>query len=71
MEYSVKMTPHAVLQIEEIISYISHVLMSPESAKGWTDRLQKEIAGLSELPERFPLLDAEPWHSRGIRKMPV
>ena len=71
MEYSVKLTPHAIEQIQETIAYISKVLLVPETARAWSDYLQKEIAGLSTMPERFSAVDEEPWRSRGYRKMLV
>jgi len=71
MDYSVKLTPNAVEQIQETISYISKELMAPEAAKAWSDYLQKEISGLATMPARFSAVDAEPWHSRGYRRMPV
>ena len=71
MAYDVRITPYAIDQIGNVIAYISKVLLVPEVAKAWADKLQKEIAGLSEMPERYPLFDREPWRSRGIRKMPV
>ncbi len=71
MEYSVKLTPHAIVQIQETIAYISKVLLVPETAIAWSDYLQKEIAGLSTMPARFSAVDEEPWRSRGYRKMLV
>ena len=71
MEYSVKLTPHAIVQIQETIAYISKVLLVPETARAWSDYLQKEIAGLSTMPARFSAVDEEPWRSRGYRKMLV
>lgn len=71
MHYSVKLNKHSVLQIQEAITYISKVLFAPDTAKAWSDYLEKKIAGLDTMPERFPLVDKEPWHSNGIRKMPV
>lgn len=71
MQYDVKLTPRAIAQIREVIEYISKVLLVPDTAASWADRLQKEISDLSEMPERYPLFDHEPWRSRGIRKMPV
>jgi toxin ParE1/3/4 len=71
MEYSVKLTPYAIVQIQETIAYISKVLLVPETARAWSDYLQKEIAGLSTMPARFSAVDEEPWRSRGYRKMLV
>lgn len=39
------------------------------SAK-WGDALQSEIAKLDFMPTRYPLTEEEPWHKKGIRKMP-
>lgn len=47
MEYTVKLTFHAMEQIQEAISYISKSLMEPEIAKRWADYLQKEISSLN------------------------
>ena len=71
MEYTVKLTFHAMEQIQEAISYISKSLMEPEIAKRWADYLQKEISSLNAMPARYPLTRGEPWHTRGIHKMPV
>jgi toxin ParE1/3/4 len=35
------------------------------------DTLEKEILSLSTLPNRVALTEEEPWHSAGIRKIPV
>lgn len=69
MQYTVKMTLNAMEQVSEIISYISKVLLVPDTATKWADYLQKEILGLNIMPSRFPLIDKEPWRSKGIHKM--
>lgn len=71
MQYEVKLTPQAVEQIQETVSYISHILLEPEIARRWVDFLQQEISSLNSMPARFPLTEEEPWHSYGIRKMTV
>ncbi len=71
MDYSVKLTPHAIVQIQETIAYISKVLLVPETATAWADYLQKEIAALDSMPAKYPLTEEEPWRSKGMRKMPV
>lgn len=70
-EYSVKLTPHAIIQIQEAIAYISKVLLAPETAMLWANRLEKEISKLGTMPARFPLTDREPWKTIGYRKMSV
>ena len=71
MEYEVTLTSQAMEQIQETVSYIAHILLEPEAASRWGDLLQKEIASLNFMPARYPLTEEEPWHSYGIRKMPV
>lgn len=71
MQYEVKLTTQAVEQIQETVSYISHILLEPEIARRWADLLQQEISSLHSMPARFPLIEEEPWHTYGIRKMTV
>ncbi|MCR5652553.1 MAG: type II toxin-antitoxin system RelE/ParE family toxin [Ruminococcus sp.] len=71
MEYSVRLAPHAIVQIQEAVSYISKVLNEPNTANSWADYLQKEISKLDSMPARFPLVENEKWAVKGIRKFPV
>lgn len=69
MEFEIKVTPYALEQIKETIHYISHTLLSANAAKHWADVLENEIKSLSFMPLRYPLVQEEPWQSKGIRKM--
>ena len=71
MQYKVKLTPQALEQIEETIQYISKILLEPEIARKWADTLQCEIEKLDSMPSRYPFIEEEPWHTKGIRRMPV
>lgn len=71
MTYQVKLTNNAILQLREIIGYISKVLFEPEAAKRWSERIKKAVSALDYLPLRYPLVDEEPWRTEGIRKMTV
>ena len=51
--------------------YIRYTLQSPGTAMKMLDTLEQEIASLSCFPNRVPLTDEEPWHSRGVHKMLV
>lgn len=44
MQYEVKLTPQAVEQVQETVSYISHILLEPEIARRWANLLQQEIS---------------------------
>jgi len=71
MSYEVKLTKSAIGQLNEAIWYISKVLIEPETAKSWSDRIKKDISSLNQLPHRYPLVAEEPWRTEGIRKMTV
>ncbi|MCM1368462.1 MAG: type II toxin-antitoxin system RelE/ParE family toxin [Roseburia sp.] len=71
MAYKVKITPLAVSQLKETVTYISETLLVPEIAAKWLDLLKREISTLDSLPNRFPLTDEEPWRSKGVRKQLV
>lgn len=47
------------------------ILLTPETARRWADTLQCEIGKMDSMPSRYPLTEEEPWHTKGIRKMPV
>lgn len=71
MRYEVKLTAQAIGQIEETVQYISKILLEPETARKWADTLQCEIEKLDSMPSRHPLIEEEPWRTKGIRKMSV
>ena len=71
MTYKVKLTNNALAQLKEAVGYISKVLLEPEVARRWSDRIKKEILTLDHMPLRYPLVDEEPWGAEGIHKMTV
>lgn len=71
MSYKEKLTNNALDQIKTAIGYISKVLLEPEAARRLSDRIKKAISSLDNMPFRYPLVDEEPWHTEGIRKMKV
>ena len=50
---------------------IAYELLEPDTAAGQTGRSMKAVRSLEEMPIRHRLLDEEPWHSQGMRLMPV
>lgn len=46
-------------------------MLSPDNAAGQLKRLEEHIIGLEEFPDKFRPYEKEPWHSRGLRVMPV
>ncbi|WP_042356936.1 type II toxin-antitoxin system RelE/ParE family toxin [Bacillus rubiinfantis] len=69
--YAVKITTQAEEQMQEITRYIASELKAPDAALRLLDALEDAISSLSDFPQRVALTEEEPWHSYGIRKMPV
>lgn len=55
----------------QIVDYISNELFAPEAAIQLLDKLENSIMALEEFPERFQLIDEEPWRSERVRKIVV
>ena len=64
-EYKVKVTWQAMAQMKEIVQYISVELLSPEAADKLLDKMREAIAKLSVMPERYALIEEEPWKQEG------
>ena len=71
VQYEVKITEQALKDMESIYEHIACVLLSPGNAIEQYNRIADAILKLDTLPERFKVLDSEPEHSRGIRRMLV
>lgn len=71
MAFEVKITPLAVSQLKDTVTYISETLLVPETATKWLNILKSKISTLESLPNRFPLTDEEPWRAKGVRKQIV
>lgn len=71
MIYGITITEQADSDLRGIYEYIAFELLSPDNAAGQLDRLEENIMTLEEFPEKFRLYEKEPWHSRGLRVMPV
>jgi len=55
--------------LNELDDYITFELLAPETAVSYIGFIKKELASLNYMPNRYKLLDDEPWHSRGVRRM--
>lgn len=71
MIYHVTLTQQAQADLREIFKYIAIDLQSVENASGQLDRLEKAIATLDQVPERFRAYDKPKWRQRNLRIMPV
>lgn len=71
MTYQVTLTPQAQTDLREIFKYIVVDLQSVQNATGQLDRLEKAIASLDQMPERYRVYDKPKWRERNLRIMPV
>lgn len=71
MIFEIEISAQAEIDLRGIYEYITFELQAPENASGQLDRLEKSIINLEQMPERFREYEKEPWHSRGLRIMPV
>ena len=67
MEYEVRITLQVQAHLRETRDYIAQKLLAPEAAKSTVQRLGTVMASLSQMPNRVPLIEEEPWRSEGVR----
>lgn len=67
--YKVWYSPPAQMDLKAIYRYIAIDLKARSTAKGQTDRIRKEIKELNLFPEKFSVVDWEPWHSKNVRRI--
>lgn len=70
-ELEVIVTQDAENDLTEILDYISFVLLVPKVAIGYLAELREEMSKLSYRGASIAPVSQEPWHSRGIKKIPV
>lgn len=71
MTFSIAMTNQAKADLVSICQYIAYDLQSPQTAEGQLSRLEKAIASLDRMPERFRVYEHEKWKDRNLRIMSV
>lgn len=71
MNYEVEISEQADTDLRGIYEYIAFTLLAPENASGQIDRLEEIILSLEQYPMRHRAYEKEPWHSRGLRVLPV
>ena len=57
MSYMVEITDQARMDLRDIYEYIAFALQSKINASRQLDRLEREILSLSDMPERYKVLD--------------
>ena len=71
MIFHVAYSAEARQDLRDIYDYIAYELLVSETAVGQTERIMKAIRSLEQMPMRHRLYEEEPWHSQGLRVLPV
>lgn len=69
--YSVCYSSLSLQDLKDIFSYIAFELKEPAIAEKQSKRIRDSIKGLDTMPNRFPVVDFEPFASMNIRKISV
>ena len=57
--------------LRDIYEYIAFTLLAPDAARNISERIMETVGSLESMPKRNPLYKDEPWHSQGVRFVPV
>ena len=71
MIFNVVYSSEARQDLRDIYEYIAYELLVPEIAAGQVDRIMKAARSLEQMPMRYTRYEEEPWHSQGLRFLPV
>jgi toxin ParE1/3/4 len=71
MNWRIDYTSDALRDLITIFEYISISLLQPGTAVNQTNRIMDSVDTLDHMPFRYRLYPNEPWHSRGLRCLPV
>ena len=69
MQYKVELTEPAVLDLEEIMQYLSGTLREPNAAKNLLRAIQQELDALHQMPERHPMIPEDILPETAIRRL--
>ena len=71
MIFYVAYSAEARQDLRDIYEYIAYELLVPETAARQAERIMKAARSLEQIPMRYRLYEREPWHSQGLRVLPV
>lgn len=71
MSFKIQYSADAKEDIRTIHEYIAKELLVPDTAKEQIKRIMEAAKNLDELPMRHSLYKDEPWHSQGLRFLPI
>jgi toxin ParE1/3/4 len=70
-QWKIVYTVQAERDLHDIYEYIALSLLNPVIAKKQTQHIMNAASKLDGMPFHFSLYDKEPWHSKGLRVLPV
>ncbi len=70
-EYKIVIEETAENDLIGILSYISDTLHEPNIAIRIYGSIKKEILSLNKMPNRYAVVNEEPYRSMGVRRIPV
>ncbi len=70
-KWEIVYTGEAKRDLRCIFEYIAFTLREPEIVQNQSQRIMKAVSRLDEMPLRYSLYEKEPWHSKGLRVLPV
>lgn len=71
MSMKIVYTFRARQDLKEIYEYVAFSLLAPDAARGMYQKIIESARSLETMPERNPFYKEEPWHSQGLRFLPV
>lgn len=71
MKMKIVYTFQAQQDLKNIYEYIAYSLLVPDTARNMSRQIMQSVRSLETMPERNPLYKEEPWHSQGVRFIPV
>ena len=71
MIYKVQLTDEARQDLRSIYEYIAFTLLEPGIAEKIKGLIVAGLKSLSQMPERYPLYQEEPWKSKGLHRINI
>lgn len=71
MNYEIRITAKAQYDINQTADYIEFSLKNPQAATALLDEIDREISGLSQMPQRYALVSDKLLSAWGIRFIKV
>lgn len=70
-QWTVVYTEQAELDLRRIFEHIAFPLLEPETARNQLQRIMDAVTNLNEMSMRYRHYEKEPWHSKGLRVLPI